>query len=246
MADTGIVFRKGTKVELEASRPVAGEIVFATTTGEHGWLNENGALVWKKLNADTSAFVTAPSGVLPVLNGSNLTNLNIDTSAFITAPSGVLPVLNGSNLTNLNIDTSGAIEPMSDDTAFGTSGTGNFEIRARTKAGVTAADKNYHFLGQVSITGMPDGRMEKGKVTCDFVFDFNPIQNTISNAKIVASMYTDEVRTASFSSSGNVLKTSNGFELDTALSGYRYNLVEGSNSAKVLLMSFDRSVFVSS
>jgi hypothetical protein len=55
MAATGIIQRRGTKASLISSPPVVGELVFATDTGEHGWLNETSTLVWKKLDAASTA-----------------------------------------------------------------------------------------------------------------------------------------------------------------------------------------------
>jgi hypothetical protein len=52
MAQTGIIQRRDTKTNLELLPPVEGELVFALDTGEHGWLDENGVLVWKKLNEE--------------------------------------------------------------------------------------------------------------------------------------------------------------------------------------------------
>jgi len=52
MAATGIVQRFGLRADLDllANLPIEGELVFATDTGEHGWLDENGDVQWKKLN----------------------------------------------------------------------------------------------------------------------------------------------------------------------------------------------------
>lgn len=55
MADTGILQRRGTKQSLVNNPPLVGELVFATDTGEHGWLDELGSLVWQKLNESSGA-----------------------------------------------------------------------------------------------------------------------------------------------------------------------------------------------
>lgn len=52
MTETGIFFRRACKSVLEAQPPKPGEMVFATDTGEHGWLDENNILVWKLLLQD--------------------------------------------------------------------------------------------------------------------------------------------------------------------------------------------------
>lgn len=81
MAETGVLLRRNTKANLVDLPPVQGEMVFATDTGEHGWLNQSNTLVWKVLNEASPTIpadiVTAPAGVLPALDGSNLTNLPI-------------------------------------------------------------------------------------------------------------------------------------------------------------------------
>jgi len=50
MATTGVMLRRDTKANLILNPPVTGEFVYATDTGEHGWLDETSTLVWKKLN----------------------------------------------------------------------------------------------------------------------------------------------------------------------------------------------------
>ena len=53
MAATGIILRKELKAALVADAPVQGEMVFATDTGEHGWINKDGILVWKDLSVES-------------------------------------------------------------------------------------------------------------------------------------------------------------------------------------------------
>lgn len=48
----GIIFRNGCKDYLIGNPPLPGEMVFADDTGEHGWLDENGDLVWIDLTVD--------------------------------------------------------------------------------------------------------------------------------------------------------------------------------------------------
>ena len=98
----GIILRRNTKDILITKPPVVGEIVYSVDTFEHGWLDNTGNLIWKYLGE----LVIAPGGVLPVLDGSQLTNLpisEIDPDTVI-APGGVLPVLDGSQLTNLPVE----------------------------------------------------------------------------------------------------------------------------------------------
>jgi len=53
---SGIIFRREPKINLVNEPPVIGEMVFALDTGEHGWLNADGVLVWKKLDSGSSNF----------------------------------------------------------------------------------------------------------------------------------------------------------------------------------------------
>lgn len=53
---SGIIFRREPKINLVNEPPVIGEMVFALDTGEHGWLDENRGLVWKKLDIGGSNF----------------------------------------------------------------------------------------------------------------------------------------------------------------------------------------------
>lgn len=127
MALTGVILRRALKAELIADPPIPGEMVFATDTGEHGWIDEASQLWWKRLEVDVDSLpdtVIAPGGVLPILDGSNLTGVvdpdtvlapagylpaldgsaltNIFIANNVTAPSGILPALDGSNLTNIH------------------------------------------------------------------------------------------------------------------------------------------------
>jgi len=52
MTTSGIFFRRSIKSELILNPPIEGEMVFALDTGEHGWLDENGTLQWKRLIDD--------------------------------------------------------------------------------------------------------------------------------------------------------------------------------------------------
>jgi len=49
MAQTGILQRRDIKANLIANPPIDGEIVYATDTDEHGFVN-NGTLYWKKFD----------------------------------------------------------------------------------------------------------------------------------------------------------------------------------------------------
>jgi len=69
MASTGIVLRRNTKNVLTTIPPVAGEIVFATDTGEHGWLDNLGVLNWKTLNEKVSKY-TFHKKIKPDVSGS--------------------------------------------------------------------------------------------------------------------------------------------------------------------------------
>ena len=78
MASTGVILRFGTKAEIESGNGVnwAGtvlvipnELVFATDTGEHGWLL-NDVMVWKKLNSGKLSGANAPAATLGSENDS--------------------------------------------------------------------------------------------------------------------------------------------------------------------------------
>ena len=110
MALTGIILRKGPKrifaVE-DGFPPISGELVYATNTGEHGWLKDD-IVVWKNLLIDTiydeTDVVKAPAGILPALDGSLLTGI-VDTIYddldVVKAPGLTLPALDGSLLTGI-------------------------------------------------------------------------------------------------------------------------------------------------
>ena len=55
MAETGIILRRKDKADFSESNIVSGELVYATDTGEHGWKDETGSLVWSKLNVGGSS-----------------------------------------------------------------------------------------------------------------------------------------------------------------------------------------------
>lgn len=102
MALTGVLFRRDTKTALITNPPVPGEMVFATDTGEHGWLDDGFNLIWKRLEevpAVDPDTVIAPAGVLPVLDGSNLTNLPVTGPTPPVASSSYYSVDNANNLT---------------------------------------------------------------------------------------------------------------------------------------------------
>jgi len=48
----GVYLRRYCKQLLAAHPPERGEMVFALDTGEHGWLDQNGKLVWRLLSED--------------------------------------------------------------------------------------------------------------------------------------------------------------------------------------------------
>ena len=48
----GIIFRRDLKAKLILTPPEVGEMVFATDTGEHGWMSNLGNIVWRKLTVD--------------------------------------------------------------------------------------------------------------------------------------------------------------------------------------------------
>lgn len=82
----GVHFRRMCKIVLEAHPPVMGEMVFATDTGEHGWLNEKGVLVWDLLKEDKTAEVTAECDCPYDHNGSGFTTLNKNYTPFLNVP----------------------------------------------------------------------------------------------------------------------------------------------------------------
>jgi len=61
MASPGIILRRDLKEKLILSPPVMGEIVYATDTGEHGWLSNNCNLLWRDLNIDLDISVLPES-----------------------------------------------------------------------------------------------------------------------------------------------------------------------------------------
>ena len=63
MAETGIILRRKDKADFSEANVVAGELVFALDTGEHGWKDKDGHLVWKDLN--TSSKITLYSPGIP-------------------------------------------------------------------------------------------------------------------------------------------------------------------------------------
>jgi len=54
MSKTGIIFRRDTKAKLLMDPPALGELVFATDTGEHGWLSATRNVLWRKLSVDNA------------------------------------------------------------------------------------------------------------------------------------------------------------------------------------------------
>ena len=64
MATTGIIARRGLKDNLRNTTTNPGEILYATDTGEHGWRDANGDLVWKRLSElePIKVVVDAPTG----------------------------------------------------------------------------------------------------------------------------------------------------------------------------------------
>lgn len=91
MASTGIIQRRDTKANLITDPPVTGELVFALDTGEHGWLDENSVLVWKKLNeASETAIIDfskeiisyeAEYGAIDMVATFSIDNTAVPTSA---------------------------------------------------------------------------------------------------------------------------------------------------------------------
>jgi len=67
---TGIFFRRACKSVLTANPPRPGEMVFATDTGEHGWLDETNTLVWKSLI--DSGVASGNSGLESIYEASTL------------------------------------------------------------------------------------------------------------------------------------------------------------------------------
>lgn len=47
----GTILRNSCKQKLTLNPPIPGEVVYALDTGEHGWLDENGVLLWVKIGS---------------------------------------------------------------------------------------------------------------------------------------------------------------------------------------------------
>lgn len=79
MAETAILQRRNIKSQLEANPPIEGEIVFTTDTGEFGYSDGTGTIVWKDVGLLQSAITLteAPTG---------LENDEIGTMYLIIAP----------------------------------------------------------------------------------------------------------------------------------------------------------------
>lgn len=91
MANTGLVHRFGTKAELTIDTPRAGELVFATDSGEFGYLNDISALIWinfqdyyKKAEYVSLAGDASDAGKPVVLNGEGyIDDTMLKTHAFV-------------------------------------------------------------------------------------------------------------------------------------------------------------------
>ena len=84
MASTGIIFRRGLKTAFLSNPPILGEIVFAIDTREHGMLDANNIVAWRKLEKLNAG----PKGA----DGTNGTNgiANLDTDVLFTTPNNTL------------------------------------------------------------------------------------------------------------------------------------------------------------
>lgn len=85
MAETGILQRRNAKQVLIDNPPLVGEIVFATDTGEHGWLDETGTLVWVYLNG-ANEIVDYTKTILSTEGDNNPTELRLDISCNELSP----------------------------------------------------------------------------------------------------------------------------------------------------------------
>ncbi len=102
MAGTGVLFRRNTKGILETLPPLEGEIVFATDTGEHGWLNSRSEIVWSNLgdafkpdeNNNIAIGLDARAGLITQYYQESYDQYNIpyDQKLHVTsaAPNGVM------------------------------------------------------------------------------------------------------------------------------------------------------------
>lgn len=58
MAKSGVLFRRATKTKLIQEPPLVGELVYATDTNEHGWLDVYGNLKWGNLSDSVRPQIT--------------------------------------------------------------------------------------------------------------------------------------------------------------------------------------------
>jgi len=136
MAVTGIFLRRDTKANLTLNPPLVGELVFATDTGEHGWINASAVLTWRDIAVDNDTLpdpdtVIAPLGVLPVLDGSNLTNISASGTGLEALDEGSgtgwrLVGKDPANYGNIGLNATDISNSSSASTTRGATGSGSF------------------------------------------------------------------------------------------------------------------------
>lgn len=97
MANTGVLYRRGTKLKLSSSKPLIGEVVYAVDTEEYGTLVEN-TLVWKKF-LDEVLSVSGRKGHV-TLTKEDVDLSNVDNTSDLDKP---ISIAVQNELDNLNL-----------------------------------------------------------------------------------------------------------------------------------------------